>query len=386
MQRLVRFFRGVVRVRVRGGSFGKLLTLLISGGFDIIKSSHGERAGELVLPARQYKRIRRLAKRSGCELRVIEKIGLPFIIKRDRYLITRLVSAAVFAFVLIFLASRVVIVEIVGVTGCTDAELKPFLAENGVHVGAPIDGVDQQTAATLLHLRFENLSWAAVNLYPYRATIELKEKTPIVENRHPQGAVFLSRYDATVSRIDLLFGTPAVAEGMPVFEGELLAYGGESRFETSPATGVTGRVFGIVSQNITYDLPTYVESFFPLELVRSYRYLELFGREIPLFLTRGTLPESYESRFGYIQPRLFGIALPVRITVEGIVRTAHVSTPVNEHNAEYFARRYFLEAFEREHSGAELLLLSVDVAQTEGGFTASATLVFECVISTPINP
>ena len=89
----------------------------------------------------------------------------------------------------------------------------------------------------------------------------------------------------------------------------------------------------------------------PVGEVKNYRYLNLFGKRFPLFLSGGNFLSQREERFErvFVRPvRLCGMVLPFDLTVRQSIGMQTQTVALSEEKAEYFAMQQ-LEEWEAQH-------------------------------------
>ena len=84
-EKIQRFIRGYVRIRVRTVSYDRFLNICALHGFYIWDLTPKENAYELNISIKDFRKLRPLARKTGAHIRIVKKRGLPFWLFRNRH-------------------------------------------------------------------------------------------------------------------------------------------------------------------------------------------------------------------------------------------------------------------------------------------------------------
>lgn len=85
-EKIQRFIRGYVRIRVRTVSYDRFLNICCpSTVFTYGISPQKENAYELNISIKDFRKLRPLARKTGAHIRIVKKRGLPFWLFRNRH-------------------------------------------------------------------------------------------------------------------------------------------------------------------------------------------------------------------------------------------------------------------------------------------------------------
>lgn len=376
---LIRYLSGTVTARVVKGSLPRLVSELIKS-INIIAVT----PDTITLRARDYKRIRPAARRSGCLLRVAARRGLIFDFKRRRLALPFAALVAGFCAVAVFFSGRIIAVEVPPLAA-PRSEVMALLAENGVSFGALRSEIDERSVAREVMLRFPGLSYAAVNTYEWRAELVTRPAvSPPEAEAPPQGTVLVSAYDAIVTEVTATGGTELVKKGEVVTVGQLLVSAGVTPFAGSWTRGASGSVRGLVTERVNFYIENEVETLIERGKTTELKYIRLFGQALPLGFSRVPGNAHISSRTVY--PTLFGVELPVEIRVDSYAEAACVRTEINKNNIQGFAERALAERLAADFPGAVIHSVELSYRQNDGGWQVSAEILLEKTISVSILP
>ncbi len=152
---------------------------------------------------KNYKKLHRIALKTGGVVKIIDKKGLPFVLLplKNRY--GFFVGMLLFCVLISFFGSFVWNVEINGNEKISNATVNAFLENNGLKQGVMWGSVNRDKIAWDMMSSFDDFSWVHINKRGTTALVEINEKTdtPPKDFDKLQGInVFRRELSVTVSR------------------------------------------------------------------------------------------------------------------------------------------------------------------------------------------
>lgn len=313
---LIRWLMGCASFRVIGGSPERFYTGCARAGVYLWDIVPGKNAGASVA-ARKYKKLRRIARKSGCRLRVRGKKGLPFALRRTRAHPGLWAGGAAFLAIVYLLSLRVWCVRVTGDCPCPPGQLESALAAEGVSRGVWKSTIEPKTVADRVMLRFPDIRWMSVNLRGSAAEISVQKKV-----RKPKIAELSNicniKASATgqILSMKVFAGAPAVKKGDAVVEGQLLVSAVvEDQLGGSTLTHASAEVIAETSRTLNISVALSQKKSVPTGRAVLRRNLDLFGLSLPVTLQRKPGAGWNVSRRAY-DVSLFGTPLPLGIYEE----------------------------------------------------------------------
>ena len=173
-----------------------------------------------------FKKIRAVAKKSKCKVKVKDKKGLPFLIKKYRkrkiFAITLLVIA-----ILIFGLTRFIWnIEIKCNEDINEEEILSLLKDNGIVQGTYIKKINIDKTINNICLERDDVSWVGIEIKGTNLIIDIVKSEPkIQEIQADEPCNIISDKDAVILKISSQNGTSRVSEGDVVKKGDLLVEG-----------------------------------------------------------------------------------------------------------------------------------------------------------------
>lgn len=359
--------RGSVRFSVRGEHPERLLNLAARAGIELNRVKHEKSGLETEVAPRQYKKLRPLARRCQVRTRVTKRRGLPFFWLRLRKRPGLAAGAALCLGLVLASGCFVWDITIQGAPSIPAWELREFLREEGLHKGSWKRQVDVTALEQALLIRYDSLSWAAVNLVGTVAQVELQETTPPPGTIHrDQPCNVVASKGGTVVSIDAYDGKGMVRPGTAVKKGDLLVSG-----IVQGAKGGTfyrhaqGKVLAQYTETRTFSAPVQPVLRVPDGDPANYKFLCLGGLRLPLFLGPMQLENCFTRTFSR-PARLQGSDLPWDIQIVQAIPWRQEEAENSTQRARQLALST-MEQFERSIANEREILQKVTSGKAEDG-------------------
>jgi similar to stage IV sporulation protein len=376
--RLTRWLLGYVRFDVIGGSPERFYTNCARSGAYLWNIAPNGNAGACV-SVRRYRFLRRRARRAGCRLRVRERRGLPFKIKKAERHPGLWAGAAAFLTVCFSLSLRVWCVNITGCGTIPRENLERSLAAAGLAPGSLRSAADAKEISRLVMLEYPQIRWMSVNLRGSAADVVLQEKTekPEIADRKTVCNV-KAAYTGQIISLRVFAGTPQVHLGDAAAEGQLLVSAVvEDQMGGSTLVHASAEIMAETHRSATVRVPFLSRAQLPAggKLVR--RSLEIFGAELPLSLSRKPAG-NWEKTASDTAVTLFGTALPLRLYTERWQEMREVETVLSREEARALAEREIAEEARRQlGEGGRVTASEISESEETDALVCTARLTCE---------
>ena len=224
---LFHFIKGYVVIVVEGYYLERFINICARRQLYLwdIKKMNGYTM-RLKISIKGFKRLRPIAYKTKCKVRILTKNGIPFILYRYRKRKTFLVGIFLFIALLWYMTSFIWVIEITGNENISKEEILSNLEMCGLKVGSYKMGVDIDTIQDNMMLRLNKLAWIGIEVKGTKAYVEIKERRlapPILERHIPCNIV--AAKDGVIKNLVVKSGQPVVKEGDTVTKGQLLVSG-----------------------------------------------------------------------------------------------------------------------------------------------------------------
>lgn len=229
LKKALRYGNGYVSIQISGSSAERFLNSCRYHGvqiWDLKPFGNGYRMNILL---RDFKTIKPLARKTHTRIRILRKIGLPFVLFRYRRRKSFLTGIILCLVLLIFLSQRVWNIELSGNSKYSKDMLIKFLASEHIYSGMSRSDVDCGMIVNALRKQYTDIVWVSASVNGSMLKIRIKENEDSVdtEQTNPSESPMdlVADSDAEIVRIITRRGVPAVSAGMQVKKGELLVSG-----------------------------------------------------------------------------------------------------------------------------------------------------------------
>lgn len=229
LTRILRYMKGYVRIRITGYSPERFLNLCKYKNIPVWGLLPGRNFYDMNITIAGMKKLKPILRKTGTNLRIIEKIGLPFLLFRHR---KRKIffAGAVGCILLIYILSLFIWnIEISGNHVRTDETILAFLRKQDVHCGMPASSVDCAGIARMIRKEYDDVIWVSASLKGSKIKIEIKENSDSreieEEKTTEEGTDLIAEKDGVIKEIVTRSGVPMVHAGDKVKAGDILVSG-----------------------------------------------------------------------------------------------------------------------------------------------------------------
>lgn len=274
MNRLTNYCTGFLLLRLTGQNRAAFLSECARAG--IPQWGVRQQGGHVLLcsSVQGFLSMRKPARKYRCQVEVLSRRGVPFLLQKARRRLFFSLGAIFFAGLLWLLTSMVWRVEVEGSHKVAAADILPVVRAAGLDVGTWRREVDSERIATAILREFPELAWAGVRLKGSVAIIQLVDRAVIPPILRLPGDVVAARA-GVITRIIAFSGEVRAAAGDTVARGQLLLSG---------ATAQGGHASGLVEARVWYEAVGSMET---TQIVRNMtgrvavrEYVRLGGREV----------------------------------------------------------------------------------------------------------
>ena len=227
LKHVVNLLKGQVTGRVESGFPERVLNLCAEYGIPFWDLKWESPVSfTFTLTRRDWKRLRRLARRIDCDLAAVSWKGAPFFVGRMRRRYALWTGGLLCALALFYGSFFIWDFQVEGNETVSDQEILRALEKYGVAFGTYGYGVNSYELRSYLLLEIPELSYIAVNVRGCRAYVQVRERVfapEIVSKRQPGNTV--AAKDALVTAIQPWDGEKQALPGTLVREGQLLISG-----------------------------------------------------------------------------------------------------------------------------------------------------------------
>ncbi len=227
IKKFLNYILGYLSITVEGYFVERFMNICISKK---ILLSNIKREKSTILHANigitDFKKIKQVAKITKSKVKIIDKKGLPFLLKKYK----KRKIFAIFLFLVcmtIFISSKFIWnIEITGETEIPQEEILEELKQCGLDIGKYKGSIDIKQIVSEIRLKRDDISWIGIDLEGTNVIVEVvdtREKPEIIDTNEYCNIV--SNVEGVITKISVQNGTPLVKEGDMIKKGTVLVQG-----------------------------------------------------------------------------------------------------------------------------------------------------------------
>lgn len=375
----LRYLQGYVHFMVTGGFTERFLNLCARSGIHIWDvNPRGEYEMDAKTLAKNYKRMRPLARRSGVRMRLMGKRGAPFIVHRYRKRWGIVAAAVLFAVFLGIMSGFIWSIEIESSGDIPHEQIREELAEIGIREGTWRGSIDPREASRRMMLINDEIAWIALNIVGSTIHVEINPRTMppdrIDDEKTPTNVV--ASHTGQIKYMEVYDGQHVLGVGDTVMAGEIIVSGiTEDKWGNTMLKHARAVVKAWTNEAVVVETPLmFDEKTYSGEVV-TRKSISIFGFELPLSV--GKLPELYDEAVERRNIKLLGRALPFTVITREVRPYSFVPVTLSEAGARDKAMKE-LKAIEEGRFGEADIIDRVAVGLMEGdAFVIRADYVIE---------
>jgi similar to stage IV sporulation protein len=215
---------GYLVISVRGPAAEKFINMAVKSGAHLWDISAGDGESTLKVSVDDFFELRHLARKTGCRLHIVRKVGFPFFYYR---LIRRrgmVLGVTFFIACLYLLSSIILFIGVEGADTIGEERIRVLADELGVRPGIMKKGLEKEQLANEMIIREPDISWVSFKMRGTRLVIEVVEriKKPPVQS---DSANLVATKDGLIVDVLVVMGEARVKAGDTVIRGQLLIEG-----------------------------------------------------------------------------------------------------------------------------------------------------------------
>lgn len=359
---LIRWILGYVKFVAKGVFPERFMNLIAKSNICIwdISKKKDELFASVV--ASEYKDLKKISRKTGTNLKVIKKCGLPFYIHKYKRRKGIIIGAIIFCIFLYIFSIYIWEIELTGDVPENTSEIEEVIADVGLSKGCIKNGLDIPYLEQSIMMKVPSLSWVSINIKGSLAEVSLKQRQiPPTIIPKSQPCNIKSSTDAQVVRMEVYNGTPVVNDGDAVVKGQILVSGiFEDKWGGNAFKHADAKIWALTKKSMSDEISLNQEKHIPTDKVVKRKKMKVFGLEIPLSLV--PVPKwNYSKELSRKDLYILGRRIPITICKEIYTEEIIESVIIDEDEAKVQAER-LVKTYE-ENNLKDIKILKKDVNQ-----------------------
>lgn len=219
------YLKGYIIISIRGKRKERLINLAINRGIFLRDIRFHKETAFMKVDIEGFKRLRSLARKTRCRIKIKKKVGFPFFIYRLSLQKGLMAGAFFFFFALYIFSSFIWFVEVSGTEKIDPDDVLEISRELGLQPGVFKENLEPEKISRDLAIRIPDISWAGVEILGTRARIQVVEKVKELETREGNISHIVASRDGLILELLTISGQAEVSPGETVEEGQILIRG-----------------------------------------------------------------------------------------------------------------------------------------------------------------
>lgn len=218
---------GYVEVILEGFFINRFLNMCSNEKIDIrsLERENGTYIKFEIL-RKDFKRIRHIAKKTKCKIKIERKCGIPFLLYKYKKRKIFAVAPCAVAFFVIALSNFIWSIEVTGTDKMTEEMLLDILSDKGISIGKFNKGINLEKIENEIKIENPEIAWIGIDIDGTNVKMQIKEsiEIPKVIDENISSNI-IAIQDAKITKLVVRSGTPRVTIGQDVKKGDILVEG-----------------------------------------------------------------------------------------------------------------------------------------------------------------
>lgn len=226
MTKLFHFLSGYLFIMTENSMPERFLNLCRAKGIHTwgLKNNNGKYS--FYIEVSDFKKLKDILKKTGIQLTIVKKVGLPFFMFRYRKHYSFVIGMLLSAFMIYIMSLFVWDISFDGNYIYTDNVLITYLNGNDIEAGMKMKSVDCDQIEKDIRRDFPDITWVSAEISGTRLIIHVKENDgDVIKEEDTQESDIVANRSGTVASIITRNGTPNVKPGDSVEKGTILVSG-----------------------------------------------------------------------------------------------------------------------------------------------------------------
>lgn len=230
LNRIIRFLRGYLRIRISGDSVERFINACSHRGICLWNLTNCKSRYEANITIRDFRKLKPVIRKTRTKVTIMERTGFPFFIQKYHHRKLFLPGFFICIFSIYILSTFIWSIQIKGNMVYTSENIKEFLKTLNIETGVKRNEIDCFQIAREIRRNYDNIIWVSASLEGTNLIIQVKENDETIkqENEVEVSDIpydIVADTDCQITKIITRKGISQVDENTNVKEGELLVSG-----------------------------------------------------------------------------------------------------------------------------------------------------------------
>lgn len=313
LSKILRFLKGFIRVEISGIKTSEFLNCLIKNNIYTWNISKIKNKIYINIYLKNYRLLYNLSKGYNIKIKIYQKYGLYFYIKKYKKRCGVVVGILLFFIILIIMSQFIWNIEVHGNKTIKTSQIIDFISSQKVRPGKFRKNIDVRTIEREMLLKFKKISWVSINILGSKINIEINERTlPPKKLDIGEPCNIVASKKGIIKNIEAYQGQNLVEIGDFVEKNQILVSGIlEDKSLNNTPVYARARAIATVEEVFNFCQPLRFQEK-QYKNSSSNLYIQILDKNIPINFTKKIDGET-KYLYSTIYPKIFDISLPINI-------------------------------------------------------------------------
>lgn len=283
MLTVIRFIRGYLVICFSGEQGEKLLNVFADNSLNVWNMVYKKGKITGCIDIKSFKKLRKLKRGLNIRIKILQKRGLPFLVKDYKTHSGLLVGFAVFMLIIKLLSLHIWCIDVIGNENISREEIISECDKIGIKEGIKASKIDTKKDVIKLLLNNKNIAWASFNIEGSRLTVNLSETAKYTyENKLPVN--IKAKRDGIITSISITGGEALIKTGDTVKKGDILISGVNNTLKSTVFTRAGGTVKAKTRREFNSFKPFESQITMLEDNTKSVRAISFLGVYFPIYI------------------------------------------------------------------------------------------------------
>ncbi len=226
MLNIFSFFKGYLLIKVSGFSVERFINLAMHRNIYLSDIKYSNSYVTMKVSIEGFRLLKPIAKKTKCNIKILKKCGLPFLMHRYRKRKILLAGVVFFLISIYILSTRIWLINVEGLERVYKDDLMLFVKNEGLYISSGRNNIDKEKIKEDILNNFDDIAWVNINIKGTKATISVKEtitKKELEVDDTPSNII--AKKDGIIEQIVVKTGSAVVKPYDVVKKGDILIQG-----------------------------------------------------------------------------------------------------------------------------------------------------------------
>ena len=231
IHKVIRYFKGYLRIRISGKSVERFLNTCSYKGIYLWNLKAFQSYYEMNIGIKDFMKLKPVIRKTGTKAVIVNRAGFPFFLREYKNRKLFFAGYIICFLIILKLSGYIWKIDIQGNLSNTTENINVFLSSENVETGMKRKDVDCMEIARKLRNHYNDMIWVSASLEGTNLIIQIKENTDIPQVESPdlsnkeEAYDIVASKDCMITKIVMRNGICQIKEGEHVKKGDVLISG-----------------------------------------------------------------------------------------------------------------------------------------------------------------